>query len=257
MGHLTLLTIVLLPLLTAAASVTHLDDLTRARTPKPRACFKGKNPADIAATLNRHLLNNLENRVRPCEKHTLAELDNVAAVLLKARDPKFDAIYQDRGDRRGLRHYSVDKWRRESTAVLQLSASLQDTLRDGKCAELVMLWTHHLTAKRRSELKNSGLILPLMSTVDRMRMVDVLNADSKAQAKASAPPLDVLGVYKNQTTCSICHSNGLDNDDPLLPTRHSNSTSEPPVWASRFHVNFTEFTQQGKTARRYVSVYIS
>ena len=90
-----------------------------------------------------------------------------------------------------------------------------------------------------------------MSTVDRMRMVDVLDADSKDQAKASAPPLDVLGVYKNQTTCSICHSNGLD-DDPLLPTRHSNSTSEPPVWASRFHVNFTEFTQQGKTARTYV-----
>ena len=240
----------LLPPLLISASATHfdLDDLTRARTPKPRPCFQGKTPKDIALTLNRQLTRTLENAVQSCEESTLAELDNVAAVLLKARDARLDVIYQERNDRRGLRHYSVDKWREESAAALPLSEPLQDTLRDGKCAELVMLWTHHLTAKRRSELKKSGLILPLMSTVDRMRMVDVLNADSKAQAKVSAS-LDVLGVYQNQTTCSICHSSYVD-DDPLLPTRHSNSTSLPPVWPSQFHVNFSEYTKQGKTARR-------
>ena len=237
-----------LPLL-ISSSVKHLDDLTRARTRTPRACFRGKNPGDIAATLNRHLLRNLENGVRPCEHFTLSELDDVAAVLLEARDGRLNAIYQDRNDRRSLRHNSVDKWRYETAATLKLSASLQDTLRDGKCAELVMIWTHHITAKRQSELEQSGLILPLMSTVDRTRFSNNVDVESKAKVPAT---FDVLGVYQNQTTCSICHSNNV-NDDPLLPTHHSNSTSSPPVWRSQFHVNFTEYTQQGKTSRWYVS----
>ena len=252
----TMLSLVALPLL-ICASVPPLDDLTRARTRRPRACFQGKNPADIAATLNRHLLRNLENIVRPCEHHTLEELDNAAAVLLKARDVKLNAIYQDRNDRRGLRHYSAQKWRDESSAALQLSASLQDTLRDGKCAELVMIWTHHITAERQSELKESGFKLPLMSTVDRMSASNDVHVENKATAKAKVPAiLDVLGVYQNQTTCSICHSNDV-NDDPLLPARHSNSTTKPPVWPSQFHVNFTEYTEQGKTARWYVSIFAS
>jgi len=110
------------------------------------------------------------------------------------RDPALDEIYKGKKDKRALHFDSFDYkealWQEEQDRDLIGSQGYNHT-RDGKCAELVMIWTHHITAKRQSELKQSGLILPLMSTVDH---TSVSNGFDKSKTKAKVPAVSWVGI---------------------------------------------------------------
>jgi hypothetical protein len=86
-------------------------------------------------------------------------------------------------------------------------------------------------------LAQSGLAVPLLSITDHRSTLEALD-DGNASI--------VARVYNKQISCAICHSSTTDN---VLPERHSNSTSAPPVWSPRFHINFVEYTKLFLTAR--------
>lgn len=214
-------------------------DLVRARQVKPRSAFRGHDFEAIATTLNRHLTNS-GFATRPCSNHSLTELDELVRILLESHDARLDEVYQKVGDRRSLRHSNADAWRAESEHVdaadVAHSRILHDALRDGKCADIAMLWAHHVPTRSRGMLAQFGHAVPLLSTIDHRPTLAALEGSTASS---------VARLYDQQISCAVCHSMASDE---VLPERHSTS-SMPPVWSPRFHIDFVEYTHQLQTAK--------
>ena len=206
-------------------------DLARARTPRPAETshVHGANAADAFAKMN-HFLQGGSLRTRSCDQWNTTELDELARALHGLRDPALDAEYKQRGDRRALHFDGFEhKERLWEAEAGRLEPGTQDfaAARDGKCAEIVMWWIHHLAEGQRAQIAAMpDFELPLMP------------ADLAPEELRSAE-------YKQQTGCSACH---MPIDAEKAPAEQEAETrddppkclgsSECPVWPREFSAPF-------------------
>ena len=215
-----------LPTLAALAlhvAVAAGDDLSRAIQVKPRSPFTGDGFHAIAEQLNVHLARSF-HATRPCRLWSLTDLNSVARVLLPLVDGRLDGVYRKAGDRRALRHSTAEDWEAETAAAGgDATSALHAALRDGKCADLAMLWAHHLPAAARTALAQTDLVLPLLSTLDHTDTLAALRGGGNARNASAA------GLYAKQTSCSICHSSAADSAAEPVPPQRLSTGAPPPV----------------------------
>ena len=234
-------------------------DLARARLPRPAldSHVVGGSAGAIFAAMNAHLARQ-PHHTRPCEAHTHAELNALARLLWPRRAAALDQLYAGRGDRRVLRGDIVDKerlWAAEAAlaaaepAVYGPGTDHHGVVRDGKCAELVMWWVHHLPAAARTALSAiEGFAVPLLPADGHT--ADLLHAKNaelgRQNGSAALPPH--AAVYVSQVTCTNCHSSGNSSRPAVRPRPKtagestgalavpagtcpiSKSTGKPTVW---------------------------
>lgn len=196
-------------LLAVAAAALSPSDLARAHlpVPLPSSHVVGGNPTQIFAAMNRHLLRQ-PHHTQPCEEYTHEELNDLARVLWGFREPELAAIYDNKGDNRKF-HFDAEEdgldykeklWAEENLLTATKPEKYGEgtqhhkMVRDGKCAELVMWWIHHLNAADRTTLSaREGFKVPLLPAVALTPVEE--NIHSKE--------------YTYQVQCSDCHSTGL------------------------------------------------
>eukprot|EP00494_Astrolonche_serrata_P006746 UN06771 len=106
--------------------------------------------------LNRPYMTIFDN----CENFSLEELDDIYAKLYDLKSDEFDDIYNHADDRRKLRH-SEGSLRRnlaDENTYIKTQPDFE-ALRAGKCGEILMLYTHHVSEDIKSKL---DITLPLM-----------------------------------------------------------------------------------------------
>lgn len=190
----------------SAASSLELSDLDelRAKTAVPRSAYLAESGAHLAKTLNAHLLADEGLSTKQCQEFTLEDLTSLAQNLLSMRHPTLDKIYSLNSDTRALRYLQTDGtidaesveqlWAQGKRLAEQKPAYL-NMVRGGKCAEVVMLYEHHLAEPAREEFKNLGLSLPLL-------------AEDKYAPLPGETDKEVLEAYESytaDTTCFTCH----------------------------------------------------
>lgn len=224
------------------AASRRLSDKDSARAAQPRpdksSAVHGATPADAFAGMNKVLLADAV-RTAPCESFDHPSLNSVASVLYKLREADLDAGYKGKKDRRALHFESFDYketlWKAEEHAATTLASHAPGSLnynatRDGKCAEAVMWYIHHLSEGERERLAQiEAFALPLMPH-------DV----SPVKARAHE--------YDQQIGCTSCHvAVHVPGTPPITPIPDKNSTEpqypvtcpidsstgKPKVWYNR------------------------
>lgn len=169
--------------------------------------------------MNRHLLSQPVD-TRACEAWDHDELNDLSRQLYSMRDPKLSQIYESRDDKRKFHFDGLDYKEKIWTTEKDLADWMPEqwgpgsenhaVARDGKCAELVMWWIHHLPAKARDALSNiHGFQLPL------------LPADGLRQTENSE--------YVYQISCSDCHSTGKKPSVEVNSTTATGIPMKPPA----------------------------
>eukprot|EP00966_Prymnesium_polylepis_P212902 4930940-Prymnesium_polylepis.1 len=131
----------------------------------------GETPAAAYAKMNR-VLQEQPVRTASCESFEHASLNNVTRVLHSLRSPDLQDFFASKGDRRKLHFDSLDYkealWKAEEAAATLMPSHapggpVYNASREGKCAEAVMLWIHHLSEAQRTILAQlEAFTLPLM-----------------------------------------------------------------------------------------------
>lgn len=202
-------------------------DLLRARMAKPPVTSRvlGAHPTAAFQLMNKVLKDQAVQTV-PCELWQHDALNSVALQLLSKRHSRLNSLYTDKQDNRQLRFDDKSKleasWHLEG--ALPTGSIAYNITRDGKCAELVMWWTHHLTQPARDSLaKLHHFQLPLMP-------IKVVQSNDT--------------TYGKQISCSDCHTSGnvsKTTATPAFPSDNSinalphdcpinSTTGLPPVW---------------------------
>jgi len=228
--------LVLATLIAGASAVASLGpaDLARAYTPRPLPSSHviGSGGKQIFDAMNRHLLNQ-PVATRPCEDWKHWELNEVARKVYSLRDDRLSTIYKDAGDNRKF-HFEDLNYKEQLWALEDQQAKLNPSQfgpgsekhavsRDGKCAEMVMWWVHHLNEETRQALQSvHGFTIPLLP--------------ANGLKKTEDPE------YVYQVSCSDCHSTGFDSLNstvPKVPVKRTeaiatcpidNTTGLPTVW---------------------------
>jgi len=190
--------------------VPSVSDLRRAKLPKPSPSSHvfGESPPEVFESMNRALRTSAVPH-KNCDQFSHEDLNNVAKILYLARAPKLDELYVSVGDKRALHFDSLENkellWKGEAAASQLYPAhapggAAYNVTRDGKCAEMVMWYTHHVPEPKRAALASSGgFTLPLMPP-------DV-----------AAPHLRG-NEYQRQITCTDCHMRIQDPSKPAYVT---------------------------------------
>lgn len=172
------------------------EDLMRAKRATPRDAFRGDSFKQTMQKLNSILAREPGLQTMPCSNMSLSQLHAVQRTLFDARAPALDKVYQDLNDTRRMVHSSLDDLKAEHSKHLELDAARPDLAlkaRSGVCHELVMWYTHHLSAEAKEEVKKM-LVLPLLPEVQHEEPVD---ADPDSHT--------VHQRYSQQISCAICH----------------------------------------------------
>jgi hypothetical protein len=118
-------------------------------------------------------LNGQSVQTSPCDEFTHGGLNKIAELMLQLKNLQLNSMYASRGDKRTLtsdeEHTAL--WEDEhAKAAASPNTHGEGTInynitRDGKCAEIVMWWVHHLTAGTQDSLVSGpDFTLPLMPT---------------------------------------------------------------------------------------------
>lgn len=198
---------VALPLLAAggAAGAASPEDLRRARTKRPRDAYRGDSQAQMSRALNGHLLRS-ELATRPCSEWSPRQLQDFMAALAEHRDEDLQGIYQSSSDRRLARMNSVaehrDHWDRLNH-IASRRPHLLESLQESLCRQAVMWWTHHVTDKKRVELRAShNVTVPLLP-----------EGPKKPCGNGSHEDEHHLCLHVNEAnSCDWCHSSQKDHD---------------------------------------------
>jgi len=149
------------------------SDVMRAKTPRPAAGshVHGSTPEAAFEKMNK-VLRAGGAKTRRCEEWSHKALNEVARALYEKRTPELDEIYAGRKDKRAMHFgslaYKTDLWGREEKTAAAHGFAMPGTrfsnaTRDGKCAEAVMWWSHHLTDTTRETLSaQPEFVLPEM-----------------------------------------------------------------------------------------------
>lgn len=228
----------------AMASAAELSpaDLARAHMPKPlpSSHVVGGNAGEIFKAMNEHLKRQ-PYHTQACEAYSHDELNELARLLWGFRSEGLASVYDKASDNRKFHFeaedglaYKEKLWAQENMMAAAQPAKHGEgsdhhaMVRDGKCAELVMWWIHHLPAEARTKLSAlPGFAVPLLP--------------------ANGAPKVPSQEYIYQVTCSDCHSTGLSGvaaeghapvprskqlvgDVPAGTCPLDNKTNLPSVW---------------------------
>jgi len=168
-------------------------DLHRASS-KP-VHLKGANFKDAMQLLNSRLTDAPLLQTKACSTFTLAELEQVQRLLLEARSPALQRVYEDNSDTRALR-VQLTELAQQYTLLQQITTARPELfakVRDGLCHETVMLYVHHLSEGAREEVQHL-VSLPLMPPTQHA-----------AKAEDDAIAAQVHSTYNTQVSCAVCH----------------------------------------------------
>lgn len=168
-------------------------DLQRASS-KP-SNLKGEDFQHAMQLLNSRLQQQPDTNTKECSQFSLEELHEVQLLLLQARSPALQRVYQDNHDTRALR-IGLDQLDEEYVRLQAMTESRPEffsKVRDGLCHETVMLYVHHLSEGARDEVKHL-VTLPLMPA-----------AQHTASASDDAVATQVHSAYNTQVSCAVCH----------------------------------------------------
>ena len=140
-------------------------DLTRAYTSKPGSdsAVAASSPSDVFPTISKYVAKNVKElggEVVACEDLTHTELDEITNKVHKKSVSALMDIYKKRNDNRAFISY-------EGTDESVFHSEAYNMTRDGKCAQAVMMWAHHIPYEARETLISEGLRIPLMPKVSQ------------------------------------------------------------------------------------------
>jgi len=146
----------------AATPIASQADLVRASSKNQTARLGGSNPHEIADKINGFLAK-AQVDVKDCHAHSIQELNGLIRSMFPHLSKDLLSIY-DQMDGRSNRLETLKEYEK-----LWISESDSDTTRDGKCAEVLMLWAHHLTESSKASLR---LSLPTLPVHDEQKASD-------------------------------------------------------------------------------------
>jgi len=193
-------------------------DMKRALQPRPTTSshVHGATPSQAFEGMNK-VLEADAVKTMPCESFTHEELNEVAKIIYAMRAPELDHGYRARSDRRALHFDNISHkellWHGETIAADNVAWHAPGTdkynaTRDGKCAEIVMWFYHHLAEGHRAELAMvSAFAVPMMPT-------DVAPKEARS------------AEYDQQIGCTSCHSPvQFPGAPPITPIVRKNSSA--------------------------------
>jgi hypothetical protein len=207
----TALVVLALALAANAYSLTQ-SDMARAKQPKPLSWSHviGSTTHEIFDAMNDFLVKQ-PYHTQPCEQFTYDELNDLARTLWSFRSPELADIYSQANDNRqfhfdasrGLEH-KEKLWMKENELASSnpskygAGSEHYEMVHEGKCAEIVMWWVHHLAEPARNIL--AGMVkVPLLPAGGlKEHVVDVEDPHSQSAKQEQ--------IY--QVTCASCHSTG-------------------------------------------------
>jgi len=138
----------------AATPRASQSDLVRASSKNQSARLGGSSPQEIADKINGFLVK-AQMDVKDCRDHSVEELNGMIRSMFPHLSKDLLSMY-DQVDGRSNRLESLSEYEK-----LWSSESDSETTRDGKCAEVLMLWAHHLTESSKDSLRLSLPTLPV------------------------------------------------------------------------------------------------
>lgn len=200
----------------AANGSASASDLARAQTRRPARSSQvsGSTPAAAFAGMNR-VLSAGAAQTATCDSFDHSALNDLARALHSLRSEELNSLYESKGDKRKLHFTSLEYkerlWAAEGAAQkIQWKGPGSDAYnatRDGKCAEVVMWYIHHLSETSREELaRSANFVLPLMPH--------------------SVAPKGLAGhEYALQISCTDCHvAVHIPGAPPIQPAPPRNGT---------------------------------
>eukprot|EP01060_Flectonema_neradi_P001673 TRINITY_DN1100_c0_g1_i2.p1 TRINITY_DN1100_c0_g1~~TRINITY_DN1100_c0_g1_i2.p1 ORF type:complete len:391 (+),score=99.68 TRINITY_DN1100_c0_g1_i2:128-1300(+) len=182
--------LVLLGISASCCSATHVlqlsqEDLTRAFSAKPgsNSALAADTPSSVFPTINNYLNKNVKElggSLVPCEELTHTQIDEIANKVQMKSVPALMDIYKKRNDNRAFVSF-------EGTDESDLHSERYNMTRDGKCAQAVMMWAHHIPYEARAALIGEGMRVPLMPKTPQT-------------AHQNPTPL-----YSKLVSCGSCH----------------------------------------------------
>ena len=136
------------------ALLSEADDLRRANTKTPGVQYLASSGATLAHTLNAHLHAEAELDTRPCHEFSLDELEDLAKTMISMRHTSLDEIYNSSSDSRALRardSASLESLWAQGKHLAGQKPVYLNMVRAGKCADLVMMFVHHLAGEQGVE----------------------------------------------------------------------------------------------------------
>ena len=128
------------------------SDLQRSQRAVPRDALRGEDHASTRLKLNTALRKGVAAMLThaPCDDFTLLELSKLETLLFEHRSPELFTT-----DLRAPRHATAESLREEIAEEAEYAKKhpeVFEALRDGKCADIVMQWVHHLEHDARVKL---------------------------------------------------------------------------------------------------------
>jgi hypothetical protein len=165
----------------------------------------------IAAKINEHLASTGAT-LQQCDAFEVEQLHDLLRTLHCHFSPELHEVYKARvDDKRALRFDTLEayeqSWKLESAAHGADKTAMR-ALKDAKCAEVLMMWTHHVNGASKDELKELYK-LPRLPTYD---------------AKHASNP-KVGQAYTDSFTCVTGHN----------MTAASTSDHKFPHWPEEVH----------------------
>jgi len=146
------------------------NDLVRAKT--PRATYlSGSSPARIADKINNHV-GKQHGLVKPCDDHTTEELNNLAKKLFPHLNEDLRKVYAEQ-DGRARRFESLSEY--ETAWAQEVDSQI---LREAKCAEVLMLWAHHIPESSKKTLQETLPTLPVYNSTKALESKTYATATS-------------------------------------------------------------------------------
>ena len=201
----------LLSSLSPALAVVTDSDKIRAKRSAPRPAYRAADAPSIRKLLNEHLqagpLALPKGARKACENFTLVELSDWQRMLHEMADGEIISLLP-RGDKRAPRHATVEELEKDlkqSEAMVAIAErpAVRDALRDGKCADVLMRWTHHLSQAGRDEVREwlSGGGQPEKA----LPLMPLKGAAEHAPALVEAGHESAAKVVEEDVTCESGH----------------------------------------------------
>ncbi|KAJ9468212.1 hypothetical protein DIPPA_04402 [Diplonema papillatum] len=193
----------------ACASELSMSDLKRANKPRVThgSLVAGKSKKGVFEAINAFMDDSTAaHLMRDCELFTLEELDATAASLLQWRNGLLSEIYEKKRDNRFAFDFSA-KSAEQHTAHYNMT-------RDAKCAQILMVWAHHVPESSRLSVEHEGMPLPRMPRGGPLEAGDA--------------------TYTQAVQCTDCHYPGPSGDGAAAPREEKekkvSALTDPPRW---------------------------
>lgn len=176
-------------------------DLKRAKSKTHSGHVAGSSTSEQAMKINARL-KQLGHNLKHCAEHSTEELNHKVRSMWPFMSEALQEVYKGK-DLRQRAHQTLQdfeaRWQKE--AAISDKSSLS-ALRDAKCAEVLMLWVHHVHEDGKKALRD--MVLPTMTE---------FNMDH-----ARKQPKEIANRYASSYTCITGHGMAANHtSDHVFP----------------------------------------